>query len=330
MRQQLLIGAAVLVLALGLALILPTLDLTDAPFSAYDTEEKGTSVLIGGLRAQGFQVQALSLGPSGIQGIDPTTTETLYVAIGVDRGFTGPELDALFDFIEEGGQAVILDDTGASQSLLNRLEVDRGSLLFSTTGDQPSVVQATVDGQAVTLWEPVELIPQASSTVEVLATTETTVAKDTNDNGEIEANEPTCGGAGCVVAIRQSMGEGRLTFIADATFATNRYASGTDVIQLVVDLAAGTGQSQRSLVVVDESRHVAGPSEVGLTAFRTLLVPLGIPMVPWIVTGLILVATVAAVLRRSSGEWEPHTPGLDNRYLPQERQVAPETEGDAP
>lgn len=336
MNRRLLAGGAIVAGLLAFSLVLPTLQLGDTAFSAYGSSEEDTSDLVGGLRVQGHEVRSLTLGPSGLEGLDPAETDVLYVSLGVDRGYTQPELDALWTFLEAGGRAVVLDDTGASGSLLDRLEVDRGSMLFSTTGDQPSVVRVTIGDQAVTLWEPTELAPREGSDVEVLARADNTTAKDTNQNNEIDAQEPTCQG-GCAVALRQEVGEGRITVISDVTFATNRYASGTNVIQLFLDLATQDTQGRSSLIVVDESRHVVGAAEVGLTAFRSLVVPLGIPYVPWIVAGLTLVATGAAVARRGEGTWEPHDPRMDERYLDTEpgddEPIEPETEppgGEAP
>lgn len=324
-RRVLLVAGGLLAALVALGLLLPTIDVLDTPFSAYGTSEDDTSVLVNGLRTQGYQVASLTLGPQALTGVDPDRTDAFYLAIGVDRGYTGAEVDALVDFVEQGGTAIIMDDTGASDALLDRLGLAKGPTLLSTTGDQPSVVPIQAQGQLVNLWEPVELVPQQGADVTVLASAENTTAKDTNGNDQIDPEEPTCAG-GCPVLVRKAIGQGTVYVVSDPTFATNKYATSAGAIPLVQGLTQEHTTGRRALLIVDESRHVAGPAEVGLTLFRMIMAPLGLPAVPWIAAGLVGVGATASYLRRGEAGWESHEPGLEEPYLP----LATEEEGEAP
>lgn len=312
-RRQVAIGAAVVLGLAAFALVLPTLDLSSTSFSAYGSDADDTSMAVNGLRASGFDVSALSLGPTALSGVDVDRTDAVYLAIGPERGYTGAEADALFSFVEEGGVAIVLDDTGASSTVLERVGVDRGPVLLSTQGDE-SMVNLAFGPNRVNLWEPVELVPGEDADVTVIAEAGNRTVKDAGGTGEVSPEDPTCAG-GCPVAIRATHGEGSLYVVSDATFATNQYQNASGVHQALESLTQEHLTGQRALVVVDESRHVAGFSEVGLTLFRTLLVPAGMDLVPHVLAGGVGMVAVWAAVNRESVPWPTHDPGLDEPYL---------------
>lgn len=313
-RRLLAIGAAVVAGVVALALVLPTLNVLDSPFSAYGTGDQDTSDLVGGLRTQGYEISSMTLGPNALTGVDASRTDAFYLAVGVDRGYTQPELNRLTDFVRAGGTAIVLDDTGASDALLERLGLEQGDLLLSTTGDQPSVVKVEVDGNIVNLWEPTEIVVTDDADVTVLAHADNTTAKDTNENQQVDREEPTCAG-GCPVAVHADLGQGSVYVVSDATFATNKYATSSGSIQLVSSLAQEQTSGRRAQLIVDESRHVAGPAELGLTVFRLGTIPLGLPAVPYAAAGLVAAAAVVNALRRDQAAWPEHDPRLDEPYL---------------
>lgn len=315
-QRAVIIAGGVLAALVALALVLPTLDVLETPFSAYGDGDDDVSILVNGLRTQGFEAASLTLGPPALDGVDPGRTDAFYLAVGVDRGYSQPEVDALYRFVERGGTAIVMDDTGASDALLDRLGVQKGARLLSTTGDQPSVVPVEIETNLVNLWEPVELVPSEDANVEVIATAENTTAKDTNQNDQVDPEEPTCAG-GCPVALRSDVGEGTIYVIGDPTFATNKYATSAGAIPLVTSLAQEETTGRRALIIADESRHVAGPAEVGLTMFRVITTPLGISWIAYTAAGLVLAATGLAIARRGEIIWPEHDPGLDEPYLPQ-------------
>lgn len=313
-RRKLAIGGALVAALLVLVLLLPTVDLANTSLSAYGSESDDVSIATNSLRQSGYQVSSLTLGPTALNGVNPDRVDALYLSFGVERGYTGAELDALFSFVEQGGTAVVLDDTGASESLLDRLDVDKESGLLSTRGD-PSNVRVVVNDSQVNLWEPVELEPGEDADVSVIATAGNGTVKDVNGDGEISESEPTCGsGDGCPVALRADRGQGRLYVIGDVTFATNDRAEGSGIIQVLGSIAQRHGTGQQATVIVDESRHVAGAAEVGLTVFRTLLVPTGFTNVAYAISGLVLVAAAYSARDRGTQSWPEHDPGLDEPY----------------
>lgn len=306
-------GAAVLAVLVALTFLLPTLDVTDTRFSAYGDADDDASLLVNGLRQEGFEVASLTLGTPALDGVDPDRTDAVYVAIGPDRGYPGPEADAVVGFAERGGTVVVLDDTGASDELLDRIGVEKGASLLSTEGN-PSVVDVALESTRVNLWEPVELQVDGDADATVLATTGNGTAKDVNKNGQIDPEDPTCD-AGCALIVRAEVGEGAVYVVGDATFATNQYAQGSGAIPALTELAQRDAGNQRALVVADESRHVAGVSEVGLTVFRLLTTPLGVPLVAYTAAGLVVVGAFFSILRRDEVAWPEHDPRLDDPYL---------------
>lgn len=309
-------GGTAAAVALAILLLLPSLNVFDAQLSAYGSADDDASFAVNGLRQEGYEIASLKLGPSALSSLDLGRVDAIYLSIGVDRGYTGAELDALMDFVERGGTAIVLDDTGAAGSLLDRVGVRRGPLLLSTEGTDPSRVPVTIDGIPVDMQEPASLEVEGED-VEVIGRSSNLTAKDADGDGEIDASDPTCN-PGCAVAVEATIGEGNVIIIGDPTFATNRYAQRTNAIQLLRHLAdeAATG-GQRALVIVDESRHVAGPSEIALSIFRTPIQPLALGgVVPWVVGGLSLAATAYGVYGRDEETWVDHDPGLEEPYLP--------------
>ncbi len=304
-------GAALLA---GFALLLPTLDLTDTRFSAYGNDDEDASLLVNGLRQQGYEVAALTMGTSALDGIDQDQTDAVYLAVGPERGYTGAEARTVETFIMQGGTAIVLDDTGASDGLLERFGLEKGHRLLSTEGN-PSVVQATIQGSLVNLWEPVELlVPEDAEHVTVLAEAGNRTVKDASGTGEIDEADPSCRD-GCPLVVSVDHGEGTLIVVGDATFATNRYAEGSGVIGLVTGLATDEAPAQRALVVMDESRHVSGASEIGLTVFRVLTAPLSLQGVAYGLSGLIGGATAWSLYHREDQAWPEHDPGLQAPYM---------------
>jgi hypothetical protein len=312
-RRWLLGGAAALAVLVAFALVLPTLDLSDAQFSAYGDSDEDASLVVNRLRGQGFEVASLTLGTPALDGMDPERSDAFYLAVGPDRGYPTPEVDAVERFVEDGGTAIVLDDTGASDALLDRFGLDKGAPLLSTEGST-SVVRVDAAGRLVNLQEPVELVVQEGTDATVLGAADNSTAKDVGRTGTVEAEDPTCEG-GCPVVVRVDRGDGSLYVVGDATFATNRYASGSGAISLLGGLAGDETTGQRAVVAVDESRHVAGPSEIGLTLFRVLMTPLGLTGVAAGLSALVLAAAVAAAVRREDAAWPEHDPGFDDPYL---------------
>lgn len=318
-RQRALIGGgAGLAAIIALLLVLPSLQLLDAPLSAYGSDDDDASLLVNALRAQGFDVSSLLIGPSALENVDTDQADPVYLAVGVDRGYTEAELDTLFDYVERGGTAIVLDDTGASKSLLDRLGVRTLGTVFATQSENgtqsrdevnPSVVRVDIAGTIVNLWEPVALDTEGAE-VTIVGETSQLAAWDADDNDRIDASDPTCTPA-CTVAIEHRAGTGRLIFVADATFATNAYSQRAGAPQLVEAIAAQQSTGQRAQIIVDESRHVLGPAEVGLTLFRTLHLPATLDILPWGVVGLLAIMGVTARRGRDTEDWADHDDGLD-------------------
>lgn len=323
-RRLLVIVAGTLAALIAFALVLPTLDVLESPFSAYGDDDADISLLVNGLRAQGYDVASLTLGPPALSGVDAAREDAFYLAVGVDRGYSQPEIDALLSFVQEGGTAVVMDDTGASDALLAELGLQKGATLLSTTGDQPSVVRTQIAGTLVNLWEPVEIVPQEGADVTILASADNTTAKDTNGNDQVDPEEPTCAG-GCAVAVRAELGEGSIYVLGDPTFATNKYyqtAGALPVMQNITETERTAGS--RSLIIADESRHVAGPAEVGLTLFRLIMAPLGLPFVAYGAAGLVVAAAGFSSFQREEGTWAEHEPGFEDPYLPETADGGPQ------
>lgn len=312
-RRAVLAIAAVAAVLVAFAFLLPTLDLRDTQFSAYGSEDDDASLLVNGLRQQGYEVASVTLGTTALDALDTDRVDAFYVAVGPDRGYPTTEASAVEGFVEAGGTAIVLDDTGASDALLERFGIAKGQPLISTVGN-PSVVQVSIDDALVNMWEPVELEPPQGEGVTVLAQAHDETAKDASRTGQVDPEDPTCED-GCPVVVKVERGEGAFIAIADATFATNQYAGGSGVIPLVAGLASEEATGQRALVVVDESRHVAGVSEVGLTLFRVLMAPLGLPGVAYGLSALVILAGAASLVYREEASWSPHDPGFDDPYL---------------
>ncbi len=315
-RVGLAIAATVAVLV-AFALVLPTVDVLDTQFSAYGSadDDEAASVFVDGLRQQGYEVSSVTMGTPALEGLDLERMSAFYLAVGPDRGYPGPEAEAVESFVEAGGVAVVLDDTGASDELLHRFGIEKGAPLLSTTGN-PSVVDASLDGTLVNFWEPVELLVDEDADATVLATAGNRTAKDASGTGEIDEADPTCEDA-CPLVVRVDRGEGSLVAIADATFASNQYAPSSGAVPAVLAVFSGSSEeaTQRAMVVVDESRHVAGVAELGLTVFRVLMTPLGYPGVALVLGGVVAAGGIASVIRREEAAWPPHDPRFDDPYL---------------
>lgn len=315
-RRVVTVGAAVAALLVAFALLMPTVDITQSQFSAYGSSDADASLFVNGLRQQGYEVASLTLGTPALSGLDADRVDSFYVAVGPDRGFSATEARALEGFVEDGGVAFVLDDGGASDGLLERFGVQKGAALLATEGN-PSVVQVTVGESLVNLWEPVELVVSEEADATVLASAGDRVAKDASGTGEIDEADPSCED-GCPVIVRVDRGAGSLFVIADATFATNQYAQGSGVIPLVAGLAEEHTTGQRAIVVADESRHVAGVAEVGLTVFRVVMAPLGEVWVASAIALAVVGAGAWAIMRREDSTWPEHDPGFDDPYLLEE------------
>lgn len=319
MNRRVALGAAAAVaLLVAFAIVLPTVDLLDTQFSAYGSadDDEAASVFVDGIRQQGYEVASVTLGTPAVEGLDLDRTAAFYVAVGPDRGYPSPEADAVEDFVEAGGVAIVLDDEGASDALLERFGVSKGADLLSTEGN-PSVVESNVDGTLVNFWEPVELLVDEDADATVLATAGNRTAKDASGTGEIDAADPACD-EGCPLVVRVDKGEGSLVVFGDATFATNQYAPSSGAVPAVLSLLAEPteeGTAQRALVVVDESRHVAGVAELGLTVFRVVMTPLGYPGVALALGGIVAAGGVASAIRHEDVAWSPHDPAFDDPYL---------------
>lgn len=260
--------ATILGLVLLIALLASLLQGGDPHFSAYSGEPDGLSLVRGELEGT-HAVETVAGRAFSLREVEDPQRTILLVA-GVERRYSGSELQEILEFVEEGGKVVIADDFGEANSVSRGFgwRFDNAWLLDEAaqgSGDA-ELVDATAELRTgvfpVVLARPSSLSPQgetpAGFSARVLARSSPRSYSDIDGNGRIETGIDRNQADGFVIMVElvHPLG-GRIVFVSDVeVFINDLVDERQGNLAFAEALAAHLFDGEPGTVLFDESRHV--------------------------------------------------------------------------
>ncbi len=300
-----------LVLALGLAGLLvavATLSvLADEPSSRFHAAPAdAASSLLEEAQAQRLEVLRLLSGPQALRAepAGPPPGRTLYVVISPPREYASTEVEALTDFVVQGGQLLVADNFGQANSL---------AAAFGITFERVRLVGTTldvsIDGRTMSVQAdaPTALHFGPDTSPAILAWSTADSFLDRDGDGLVQAWEPR-GPFPVVAAASVGSSGGRVVAVADPGLLHGSTDDGpaNEAFRraLLAHLLPDGGR-----LVIDESR-TASTDPVLLAAATFVGAATGDPW-RYGLAGLAVALFVIGVLVTIHGHWGPHRFLLD-------------------
>lgn len=259
-RDRPLLAAVVVVGALVLVGAVVALLGPDRQLSAYDTGADGASQVRLEMQRTGFPVGNTLTSPHLLEGVE-NPERYLLIVVGVEQEYTDAEVDALLDFVRDGGHLMLADDFGFGNRIGTEVGVTFSKRVLrddSFRGNRSLVqVNGTLpDGRNATILTNVPTsLNVATPEAEVLARTSTDAYIDVNGNGREDGTDIS---DSFPVAVRRPLGDGDMVLFSDPGVFTNEAfeTDGVDNREFIRSVAVSQLPS-RGVVVFDESRHAA-------------------------------------------------------------------------
>ncbi len=121
--------AILVIIIIGISLLLLTLPGKVSQLSIYSDDWNDLSKLRNGIVENGYNVSHINSNPIYLREVnDPRNT--VFVVIGLERDYTQPEVDAIAQYIADGGNLIIADDFSYGNSLIKKLDNSYGNYLY--------------------------------------------------------------------------------------------------------------------------------------------------------------------------------------------------------
>lgn len=238
--------------------------------SGYESKWNDLSELRAELKNKEYTTKCIVSTPLLVENLAPS--KTLFVALGVEKPYTDQESQAIYEFLQAGGKAIIADDSNNADSLARKFGLTfYGMRLYSKNFNLTAeFVQAVAKlGGAeynILLNIPTGLMIENYSNVEVISKLSQCYL-DWDRNQLIDANDTFLEDVALIAKIK--VGYGEVVFISDSSIFINelfRKAENSEfILALVTRLLP---EPKGSTVVFDETRHEAYPA-LGTLVFLT-------------------------------------------------------------
>lgn len=303
-RRWLVLGAvvaALLIVGSAIAFLSPVPD----DHSAWRDGNSDLRVFRENLLAAGYETRSVAASPMALESAaDPS--RSLVVVAGVERPYRETEIDALENFVREGGRLLVLDDTGNANTLSARFSVYFSAVpvLDENYRANLSLVNVTAKlprrGGDPKVYSPVVMnVPTSLSADDgvngtILASTSDSSFGDLGRNRQRDSGDLR---GPFTVALEVRPGAGRVVFVADPDVLASDLVGERGVANaaftndLVLSLLPDGGT-----VLFDESRH--GAPLVEASAGRALSLVVAAtrdPVIRWVSLAVALAAGVALV-----------------------------------
>ena len=193
---------------------------------------------------------------------------SLYICVGIEKGYDPLQVDAIEDFVNRGGRVLIADDYGDANSLSEEMGVRftghrvwsrdyEFNLSFIRVNARVGWNDYTVLLNDPTTLKTLGLVSPLFKEPETFMNTSKESYEDTNDNGKIDSigDQDTYGELPVGVFVESRGEAGSMVFISDSSFCINdmwdRYDNTAFSLALVRRLLGHQGT-----VIFDESRHI--------------------------------------------------------------------------
>lgn len=302
---------AVVLAAILIALVVFS-SIADEAGSMFHEDAGGSSAFLAEAEAQGLDTQRLLSGPHALRAETAETENapprTLYVVVAPDRAYVQDEVDALTDFLLEGGRVLVADNFGQANTLTTPFGItfERVRLV---NGPGAETFQVTLGGKEYSVHpgQPtaIHLHPEATSTV--LAWSSVKSYLDRDGDGLVNAWEPT-GPFPVMVEAEVGTSGGRIFAISDPSLLdidADESLQDEAFLRAVIEYALPDG----GRIIVDESRMVSDDPFLGATA----MIVGAATEDPWraIFIAFASALFVAGALVVVHGMWGPHRFTLD-------------------
>ncbi len=252
------IGILLILFLLILPVLLPVPEAQD--FSVYNDDDKGLSDFRNYAREKAT-VKTIVTSPVILEE-DDTPEDSVYVAVGVSKKYSDVEMEAIINFLYQGGSIIIADDIGYAEELAESITEELP--LGSTVGFSGRSVYSSEDSTAlesmkvkfgggtydVSVSRPTALFAQGED-VTSLAHSSPNDFTDWDNDGRGEIGE--VGSVPLAVSFKLDLGRGFL--FGDPGIFTNGAMKEMDNANFTSDLLDYLLPDEGGKVFIDESRH---------------------------------------------------------------------------
>ncbi|MEM4728190.1 MAG: DUF4350 domain-containing protein [Thermoplasmata archaeon] len=299
--------------------------------SAYDDGWDDLSGLRSSLQRTGYITSSIVSTPVILRASESSvSTQRALAIIGLEKPYLSTEIEAIVDFVKDGGSLLLADDFGYGGALASRFGVGiSGRRLWSASFERnPAFVRVNVslDGVEYTILlnEPTAL--ESVSVGEVLALTDEESWLDNNSNGERDIDEDS---ASYAVAAWIRHGYGSVLIFSDPGIFINDMWTRADNARFIMNCIRKFFPDAREFIF-EESRHRPATFREGMWRTGMLLEVLALDNL-WgraTLSTITILALILAVSRvRTPAEWH-HEDNLydftlyhlaDRRFRPEDR-----------
>ncbi|MDI6855197.1 MAG: hypothetical protein QMD21_00220 [Candidatus Thermoplasmatota archaeon] len=264
--------------------------------SGYDTSWADVSILREELKARNYIPKCIVSTPILLQNLNPA--DTLLIVTGVEKPYTEEEAWGIYEFVQNGGKAIIADDTGNIRNLAEKFNFTfyEHRIYYESFTDSPEFVNAC----AVLNGKKYELVFNIPTGFRIYGEEIEIICKalecyiDWNGNRIIDLDDELIQDMPLILKIK--FGAGAIVFIADPSIFINRMIVKQDNLDFILELVSSLlPQSEYAVVIFDESRHgsyIALATIIFLTSYQL-----------WVVLSSIIVgAVLACVIIKSKGK----------------------------